>query len=136
MRYKHFFFFCIFCKKNRKIKMATIFGKTIFFLENWDGYSAEIPCGSNILSKLLYLARFSRYKQFCNFCEKFKMAAILGETNMFWKLGWLLCSHPVVKKFCQNRSIYHSFQDISIFVFFNFCKKFKMAAILGEKFFF
>ena len=53
--------------------MAAIFGKTNFF-ENWHGYSAEIPCGSKISSKSLYLARFSRYKHFCvlQFCEKFE----------------------------------------------------------------
>ena len=44
--------------------MAAILGETNFF-ENWDGYSTEIPYRSKILSKLLYLARFSRYKQFC-----------------------------------------------------------------------
>ena len=53
--------------------MAAIFGKIKFF-ENWHGYSAEVPCGSKISSKLLYLARFSRYKHFyvLQFCEKFE----------------------------------------------------------------
>ena len=37
------------------------------FFENWDGYHEEIPCGSKIWSKSLYLARFSRYKHFCVF---------------------------------------------------------------------
>ena len=46
---------------------------------NWDSYSAQIPCGSKISSKSLYLARFSRYKHFCvlQFLQKirkFKMA--------------------------------------------------------------
>ena len=61
-RYKHF---CVlqFLRKIRKFKMAAIFGETKFF-QNWDNYSAEIPCGSKISSKLLYLARFSRYKHF------------------------------------------------------------------------
>ena len=65
--------FCNFCAKIRKFKMAAIFGKTNFF-ENWHGYSGEIPCGSKISSKSLYLARFSRYKHFCvlQFCEKFE----------------------------------------------------------------
>ena len=71
-RYKHF---CVlqFLRKIRKFKMAAIFGKTKFF-ENWHGYSAEIPCGSKISSKSLYLARFSRYKHFyvLQFCEKFE----------------------------------------------------------------
>ena len=85
-RYKHF---CVlqFLRKFRKFKMAAIFGETKFF-ENWEKYSAEIPCGSKILSKLLYLARFLRYKHFCVLqflrkFRKFKMAAILDETKIF-----------------------------------------------------
>ena len=45
--------------------MAAILGETKFIFGNWDGYSAEIPCGSKISSKLPYLARFLRYKDFC-----------------------------------------------------------------------
>ena len=65
-RYKHF---CIleFLRKIRKFKMAAIFGETKIFFENWENYSREIPCGSKISSKSLYLARFSRYKHFCVF---------------------------------------------------------------------
>ena len=85
-RYKHFYVLQ-FLRKIQKFKMATIFGKKIFF-ENWHGYSAEIPYGSKILSKSLYLARFSRYKhfyvlQFLRKIRKFKMAAIFGETKFF-----------------------------------------------------
>ena len=105
LRYKHF---CVlqFLRKIGKFKMAAILGETIFF-ENWDGYSVEIPCGSKISSKSLYLARFSRYKHFCvlQFLRKigkFKMAASFGETNFFWKLGWLLCRHTLrVKNFIE-----------------------------------
>ena len=86
LRYKHF---CVlqFLRKFRKFKMAAIFGETKFF-ENWEKYSAEISCGSKILSKLLYLAWFLRYKHFCVLqflrkFRKFKMAAILGETKIF-----------------------------------------------------
>ena len=89
-RYKHF---CVlqFLRKFRKFKMAAIFGETKFF-ENWENYSAEISCGSKISSKLLYLVRFSRYKHFCVLqflrkIQKFKMAAIFGETKIFSKLG-------------------------------------------------
>ena len=85
-RYKHF---CVlqFLRKFRKFKMAAIFGETKFF-ETWEKYSAEISCGSKILSKLLYLARFLRYKHLCVLqllrkFRKFKMAAILGETKIF-----------------------------------------------------
>ena len=74
--------------------MAAIFGETNIF-ENWHGYSADIPCGSKISSKSLYLAGFSRYKhfyvlQFLRKFRKFKMAAILGERKYFWKLEKLL----------------------------------------------
>ena len=86
LRYKHF---CVlqFLRKIRKFKMAAIFCEKFFFF-NWDGYSAEIPCGSKISSKSLYLARFSRYKHFCVLqflrkFRKFKMAAIFGETKIF-----------------------------------------------------
>ena len=85
-RYKHF---CVlqFLQKFRKFKMAAILARQKFF-EHWDNYSSEIPCGSKISSKSLYLARFSRYKHFCvlQFLQKFrkfKMAAIFGETKIF-----------------------------------------------------
>ena len=92
-RYKHF---CVlqFLRKFRKFKMAAILARQKFF-ENWENYSAEISCESKISSKLLYLAQFLRYKHFCVLqflrkFRKFKMAAILGETKIFWKLGKLL----------------------------------------------
>ena len=86
LRYKHFYVLQ-FLRKFRKFKMAAIFGETKIF-PNWEKYSAEISCGSKILSKLLYLARFLRYKHFCVLqflrkFRKFKMAAILGETKIF-----------------------------------------------------
>ena len=90
-RYKHFYVLQ-FLRKIRKFKMAAIFGETNFFFENRHGYSAEIPCGSKISSKSLYLVRFSRYKHFmfCNFCEKFensKWLPFLARQNFFSKLG-------------------------------------------------
>ena len=52
------------------------------------------------------------------------MAAIFGETKIFVTIGiTILQIYPMGKKFRQNRSISHSFQDKSIFVFCNFCKK-------------
>ena len=101
------------------------------FLENEDGYSTEIPCGSKISSKLLYLAQFSRYKHFCvlqilrKIC-KFKMATIFGKTKNFGKILVNLQKYPVGQKFGRNHSILHSFRDISIFVFCKFCEKFKI----------
>ena len=61
---------------------------------------------------------------FCNFCEKFKMAAIFGERKFFFEIG-VQSSYPVGQKFRRNRSIYHGFRDISIFLFCNFCENFE-----------
>ena len=61
-RYKHFYVLQ-FLRKIRKFKMAAIFGETIFF-ENRHGYSSQIPSGSKISSKSLYLVRFLRYRHF------------------------------------------------------------------------
>ena len=77
------------------------------FIENWDGYSAEIPCGSLVSLKSLYLAWFSRYKHFCVLqiwrkIRKFQMAAIFGETKILRKLGWLLYTDSLrVKTFVE-----------------------------------
>ena len=81
------FMFCNFCEKFENSKWPPFLARQKFF-QNWDNYSAEIPCGSKILSKSLYLARFSRYKHFCVLeflrkIRKFKMAAIFGETKFF-----------------------------------------------------
>ena len=81
------FMFCNFCEKFENSKWPPFLARQNFF-QNWDNYSAEIPCGSKISSKSLYLARFSRYKHFCvlQFLQKirkFKMAAIFGETKFF-----------------------------------------------------
>ena len=85
-RYKHF---CVlqFCEKFENSKWPPFFARNFLF-ENWHGYCAEIPCGSKISSKSLYLAGFSRYKhfyvlQFLRKIRKFKMAAIFGETKFF-----------------------------------------------------
>ena len=90
--------------------MAEILARQKFF-ENWEKYSAEISCGSKILSKLLYLVRFLRYKHFCVLqflrkFRKFKMAAILGETKFFLKIGKTTPQrYPAGQKFRRNRSI-------------------------------
>ena len=89
-RYKDFYVLQ-FLRKIRKFKMAAIFCEKIFFL-NRHGYSAEIPCGSKISSKSLYLVRFSRYKDFyvlqcLRKIRKFKMAGIFGERKIFSKMG-------------------------------------------------
>ena len=60
------FVFCNFCEKFENSKWPPFLARENFF-ENWENYSTEIPCGSKISSKSLYLARFSRYKHFCAF---------------------------------------------------------------------
>ena len=98
--------FCNFCENFENSKWPPFFVRNFLF-ENWHGYSAEIPCGSKISSKSLYLAGFSRYKhfyvlQFLRKIRKFKMAAIFGETNFFCKLGQLLCRDTLrVKNFVE-----------------------------------
>ena len=79
--------FCNFCEKFENSKWPPFLAIQIFF-ENRHGYSAELPCGSKISSKSLYLVRFSRYRhfyvlQFLRKIRKFKMAAIFGETKIF-----------------------------------------------------
>ena len=83
------FMFCNFCEKFENSKWPPFLARQNFF-QNWENYSAEIPCGSKISSKSLYLAQFSRYKHFCVLqflrkFRKFKMAAILGERIFFEK---------------------------------------------------
>ena len=86
LRYKHF---CVlqFLRKFENSKWPPFLARNFFF-QNWDNYSAEIPCGSKISSKSLYLARFSRYKHFCVLqflrkFRKFKMAAIFWRDKFF-----------------------------------------------------
>ena len=55
-RYKHFYVLQ-FCEKLENSKWPPFLARNFFF-ENWHGYSAEIPCGSKISSKSLYLAGF------------------------------------------------------------------------------
>ena len=91
LRYKHFYVLQFFCEKFENSKWPPFLAQQNFF-ENWHGYSADIPCGSKISSKSLYLAGFSRYNhfyvlQFLRKIRKFKMAAIFGEIKIFSKLG-------------------------------------------------
>ena len=85
------FMFCNFCEKFENSKWPPFLARQNFF-ENWHGYSADIPCGSKISSKSLYLAGFSRYNhfyvlQFLRKIRKFKTAAIFGEIKIFFKIG-------------------------------------------------
>ena len=113
--------------------MAAIFGKTNFFFENWHGYSAEIPCGSNISSKSLYLARFSRYKHFyvLQFCEKFensKWPPFLARQNFFenWH-GYSAEIEIPCRSKISSKSLYLArFSRYKHFYVFNFVKNSKI----------
>ena len=64
---------------------------------------------------------------FCNYCEKFENSrvTIFGETT-FLKIGFTtLQRYPMGQKFRQNCSISHGFPDTGVYVFCNFCEKFK-----------
>ena len=104
-RYKHFYVMQ-FCEKFENSKWPPFFARNFVF-ENWHGYSAEIPCGSKISSKSLYLAGFSRYKHFyvLQFCEKFensKWPPFFARNFFFFKLAWLLCRDTLrVKNFVK-----------------------------------
>ena len=143
-RYKHFYVLQ-FLRKIRKFKMAAIFGETNFF-ENWHGYSADIPRGSKISSKSLYLAGFSRYKhfyvsQFLRKIRKFKMAAIFGEIKFFLKIGkstpWekysaeISCGSKILSKLLYLARFLR-YKHFCVLQFLRKFRKFKMAAILGE----
>ena len=88
--------FCHFWQKFENSKWPPFLGRGKFF-KNYQEYNAQIPCGSKILTKSLYLARLRRWKQigvlpFLAKIRKFKMAAIFGEGKFFLKLPRAQCS--------------------------------------------
>ena len=101
--------FCNFCEKFENSKWPPFLAREKFF-QNWDNYSAEIPCRSKILSKSLYLALFSRYKHLC-FAIFAKISKIqngrhFGRDKIFLKIGKTTPQrYPVGPKFRRNRSI-------------------------------
>ena len=136
--------FCNFCEKFENSKWPPFLARQNFF-ENWHGYSADIPCGSKISSKSLYLAGFSRYKhfhvlQFLRKIRKFKMAAIFGETKIFFE-NWdnYSAEIPCGSKI-SSKSLYLArflrYKHFCVLQFLRKFRKFKMAAILGERKFF
>ena len=119
--------FCNFCEKFENSKWPPFLARQNFF-ENWDNYSAEIPCGSKILSKSLYLIRFSIYKhfyvlQFLRKNSKIQNGRHFWQDKIFWEISMATMQrYPVGQKFRRNRSIEHGFRDISTFVFSLFGK--------------
>ena len=121
------FLFCYFCEKFENSKWPPYLARQKFF-EKWPRFSAEIPYGSKILSKSLYLARFSRYKHFCvlQFLRKIQNGRHIRRDKIFLKTGIDTPQiYPAGQKFYRNRCIWHGFRDISIFVFCKFCEKFE-----------
>ena len=139
LRYKHFYVL----QKIRKFKMAVIFGETKFF-ENRHGYSAEIPCGSKISSKSLYLVRFSRYKHFC--FAIFAKNSKIQNGRHFWRdkiffQNWVKCSAEIPCGLkISLKSLYLArfsrYKHFCVLQFLRKIRKFKMAAIFGETKFF
>ena len=141
-RYKHF---CVlqFCEKFENSKWPPFFARNFLF-ENWHGYSAEIPCGSKISSKSLYLARFSRYKHFCvlQFCEKFensKWPPFFARNFLFENWHGYSAEIPCGSKI-SSKSLYLAgflrYKHFYVLQFLRKIRKFKMAAIFGERKFF
>ena len=62
------------------------------------------------------------------------MATIFGKRKNLWELSRVSCIYTLqAKKFRWNRSISHGLGDTSNFKFYQFCQKFKMAAIFGKR---
>ena len=125
--------FCNFCEKLENSKWSPFLARQNFF-ENWHGYSADIPYGSKISSKSLYLAGFSRYKHFY-------VLRHFWRDKIFLKIGMAtLQIYPVGQKF---RRISHGYlagfsryKHFYVLQFLRKIRKFKMAAIFGETKFF
>ena len=84
------------------------------FFENCQEYNAQIPRGSKISTKSLYLARLRRYKQICvlPFLAKIqknsKWPPFLRRGNFFLKIAKsTFLRYPGGRKFRRNRSISH-----------------------------
>ena len=68
----------------KKFKMAAKNGGKAIFVK-CRHYTLQIPCGSKLSSKSLYLAPFPRLMHFLHFTQKFKMAAKNGRKAIFGK---------------------------------------------------
>ena len=128
--------FCNFYEKFENSKWSPFLARQNFF-ENRHGYSAEIPCGSKISLKLLYLAGFSRYKQFyvCNFCEKFensKWPPFLVRQNFFENRHGYSTEIPCGSKISSKSLYLARFSRYKHFCVLQKIRKFKMATIFGE----
>ena len=132
--------FCNFCEKFENSKWPPFLAGQKFF-QNWDNYSAEIPCRSKISSKSLYLARFSRYKHFCvlQFLRKFSK---IQNGRHFWRdknflkirksTPQISCGSKILSKLLYLARFLR-YKHFCVLQFLRKFRKFKMAAILGDK---
>ena len=98
------FVFCDFCKKLENSKWLPFLAGQKFF-ENWVTHSVELPCGSKISSKSLYLARFSQIQAFLCFALLKKNLKIQN----FWSCDlsdWLKCHRSIFRKISQGYCIH------------------------------
>ena len=132
--------FCNFCENSKIQNGRHCLARQNFFL-NWHGYSAEIPCGSKISSKSLYLAGFSRYKHFCvlQFLRKFensKWPPFLARQNFFENRHGYSAEIPCGSKIL-SKSLYlvrfSRYKHFYVLQFLRKIRKFKMAVIFGER---
>ena len=84
--------------KNWKIQNGRHFWGGEFFFLNCQEYDAQIPYGSKISTKSVYLARLRRYEHVCLFQYSFAFFSIAKSTFL---------RYPVGRKFGRNRSISH-----------------------------
>ena len=88
--------------KNSKIQNCCQFLARQIFFENWVSYSAEVPCGSKIVSKSLYLAWFQN-------TSIFEKNSEIQSGRHFWRVKYLLKLGKTSlhryrgQKFCRNR---------------------------------
>ena len=110
----------------QKFKMVAKNGGKIIFGKS-RRYTLQIPCGSKISSKSLYLAGFSGYKHFCDlkFLRKNQNGRHFWQDKFFFlKIAMATPQRlPASQKFRRNHFISHVFHDISSFVFCNFLRK-------------
>ena len=138
-----FLCFAIIAQKFENSKWPPFLARQNFF-ENWHSYSAETPCGSKISSKSLYLARFSRYKDFyvLQFCEKFensKSPPFFVRKFFFENWHGYSLVIPCGSKI-SSKSLYLAgfsrYKHFYVLQFLRKIRKFKMAASFGETNFF
>ena len=133
----------MFCEKFENSKWPLFLARQKYF-ENWHGYSADIPCGSKISSKSLYLARFLRYTHFyvLQFCEKFensKWPPFFASNFFFENWHGYSAEIPCGSK-TSSKSLYLArfsrYKHFYVLQFLRKIRKFKMAAIFGKRKFF